>query len=193
MTPPLPDSVAAQNIVATLRALSESRALTWPEERSIAERQAALLLALSGIDEPPVPLFVITALPGIQIDWRAGWPLSGMAVQTRPHHWRIVIASHEPLRRKRFSVAHEFKHVLDDPFIDRVHPHLKAEQHERRSERLCNYFAACLLMPRGWLKADWAAGIQNLRELAKRYYVSDVAMRTRLQELGLLTEQEASR
>jgi hypothetical protein len=43
----------------------------------------------------------------------------------------------------------------------------------------------CLLMPRAWVKQDWCQGIQQTRELARRYYVSHEAMSTRLSELGL--------
>ena len=79
----------------------------------------------------------------------------------------------------------EFKHVLDDPVIERLFSHLPAGQRQERAERLCNYFAACLLMPRPWVKHDWCSGLQNVRSLARRYYVSPEAMTTRLSELGL--------
>jgi Zn-dependent peptidase ImmA (M78 family) len=75
--------------------------------------------------------------------------------------------------------------VLDDPVIEHLFSHLPADQRQERAERLCNYFAACLLMPRPWLKHDWCSGIQRLRALTRRYYVSEEAMTTRLSELGL--------
>ena len=107
-----------------------------------------------------------------------------MAVQARSH-WRIVLKKTEPRQRQRFSLAHEFKHVLDDPVIDRSHAHLKPHRGRDRAERLCNYFAACLLMPRPWVKHDYYGGLQRPRALARRYYVSEEAMATRLRELGL--------
>jgi Zn-dependent peptidase ImmA (M78 family) len=82
-------------------------------------------------------------------------------------------------------LAHEFKHVLDDPVIDHMSAHLGPQQQRQRAERLCNYFAACMLMPRAWVKHDWGEGLQNNRALARRYYVSTEAMETRLSELGL--------
>jgi hypothetical protein len=176
--------VADRDVIALLRSLLPNRAVSWSEEHSIAERQAALLLDLLHISEPPVPQFVISSLPGIVVDWRADWPTSGMAVQARSH-WRIVLKQSEPRQRQRFSLAHEFKHVLDDPRIDRVHAHLKPHRRAERAERLCNYFAACLLMPRPWIKHDWCGGMQRIATLARRYYVSHEAMRTRLSELGL--------
>lgn len=176
--------VANADLIGQLRALAPRRAMTWSEAHSVAERQAALLLDLSNVYEPAVPQFVIASLPGILVDYQADWPTSGMAVAT-DSHWRIVIRSNEPRWRQRFSLAHEFKHVLDDPVIDRMFRHLPEEQRQDRAERLCNYFAACLLMPRPWIKADWYGGTRKIFELARRYYVSAEAMSTRLSELGL--------
>jgi hypothetical protein len=176
--------VADEDAISILRALLPARAMTWSEAHSIAERQAAVLLDLLSIAEPPVPQFVISSLPGIVVDWRQDWPTSGMAVKARSH-WRIVLKTSEPRQRQRFSLAHEFKHVLDDPVIDRTHAHLKPHRRQERAERLCNSFAACLLMPRPWIKHDYYGGMQNVRALARRYYVSQEAMTTRLSELGL--------
>jgi predicted transcriptional regulator len=170
--------------ISLLRRLLPDRAITWTEAHSIAERQATLLLELLHVDEPPVPQFVISSLPGIQVERRTDWPTSGMAVRARSH-WRIVLKADEPRQRQRFSLAHEFKHVLDDPVVDQLHRHLDPDRQHERTERLCNYFAACLLMPRAWVKRDWCEGIQKLPVLARRYYVSTEAMTTRLSELGL--------
>lgn len=172
------------DVIAQLRELATPRAMTWSESHSIAERQAILLLKLQFIVEPPVPQFVISSLPGIVVDYRPAWPTSGMAVQARSH-WQIVLNRDEPRKRQRFSLAHEFKHVLDDPIIERVNAHLLPEQRRYRSERLANYFAASLLMPRAWVKRDWFAGLQRPDQLARRYYVSTEAMTTRLSDLGL--------
>jgi Zn-dependent peptidase ImmA (M78 family) len=159
--------------------------LTWTEDHSIAERQAALLLDLWGISEPPVPQFVISSLPGLLVEWRKDWPISGLSVQT-PTHWQIVISAEEPRWRQRFSLAHELKHVIDDPVIQRKHRHLAPDKRDQRAERMCDWFAACLLMPRPWVKHDYCGGLQNPYRLAQRYYVSTEAMTTRLTELGLV-------
>lgn len=170
--------------LAELRRLMPARPVSWTEAHSVAERQATLLLKRMYVAEPPVPQLVIASLPGIVVDWREAWPVSGTALKVRDH-WRIVIHAGESRRRQRFSLAHEFKHVLDDPVVDRMFRHLPEFEREDRAERLCNYFAAALLMPRAWLKRDWCAGQQDVRSLARRYYVSEEAMGTRLSELGL--------
>jgi hypothetical protein len=170
------------DVISRLRALQPNRRLTWSEAHSMAERQATLLLELLHVTEPPVPQFVISSLPGILVDRRTDWPISGTAVRSRSH-WRIVLKADEPRQRQRFSLAHEFKHVLDDPVAAQAY----AGRRPERVERLCNYFAACLLMPRAWIKHDFCGGLQNIHDLARRYYVSEEAMSTRLAELGLTT------
>jgi Zn-dependent peptidase ImmA (M78 family) len=50
---------------------------------------------------------------------------------------------------------------------------------------MCDVFAACLLMPRPWVKRLWAQGVQDLAVLAAVFNVSPAAMDRRLQELGL--------
>jgi len=181
MTGLLSDDV---DVIAELRALMPRRAMTWSEAHSVAERQAALLLDLMHVAEPPVPMFVVSSLAGISVDRRADWPTSGMAV-TNGQGWRIVLCSSEPRQRQRYSLAHELKHVLDDPFNEQLYGHLTPDRRRQRAEALCNHFAACLMMPRPWIKHDWCGGLQRVATLARRYYMSQQAVRRRLAELGL--------
>ena len=184
LPPAFGDDASNTEVIQALRHLMPNRAVTWAEAHAVAEWQATLLLRLSHVSEPLVPQFIICNLPGIYVDWRPDWPTDAMAVRVRDQ-WRIVIRSTDVIQRQRFSLAHELKHVLDDPLIDRLYRHLPKWQRQDRAERLCNYFAACLLMPRTWIKRDWCSGLQNIRELARRYFVSEEAMTTRLSELGL--------
>ncbi len=50
---------------------------------------------------------------------------------------------------------------------------------------MCDYFAACLLMPRIWVKRAWGDGINDQRALAALFDVSTTAMGIRLEQLGL--------
>lgn len=88
--------------------------------------------------------------------------------------------------RLRFSLAHEIAHRVLNP--DRT-AHMFREQVAARSERndverACDYFAACLLMPRA-LVNEYARSVFTAGELARRFQVSVPAMRARLRELGL--------
>lgn len=184
-------TAASENLTATgllerLRALVPPRALTPTEARLIAERQAAILLTHARITVPAVDESVITDLPFVTVTERPGFPTSGMVTQT-DSGWVIVLRAEEAKTRRRFSLAHEFKHILDDPLIEKLYPARDGFSAHERAEWTCDYFAACLLMPRMWVKRDWAGGgIQDIDRLARRYRVSRVAMAVRLAELKLL-------
>jgi Zn-dependent peptidase ImmA (M78 family) len=173
-------------LLTRLRGLVPRRGLSPAEARQVAERQAAIVLTHAGVEHPPVPDTIITDLPFVAVTRRQGFPTSGMATQTEAG-WVIVLRAEEAKVRQRFSLIHEFKHVLDDPFIEWLYPTRDGYDPEDRAERICDYFAACVLMPRMWVKRDWAGGgIQDIDRLARRYQVSRVAMAVRLAELKLL-------
>ncbi|HVX18378.1 MAG TPA: ImmA/IrrE family metallo-endopeptidase [Acidimicrobiales bacterium] len=171
-------------LLADLRSLRPLRPLSTTEAYSIAERQAARLLRRSGVTVGPVPSEIITEQPFIRVGVRRGLVSSGATKWIKPH-WVILLNGMEPLTRRRFSLAHEYKHVLDHPY-HRAFASLNTPERRQANERLCDYFAACLLMPRPWIKAAWTAGIQDPVELARRFEVSPQAMQVRLLQLGLL-------
>lgn len=180
--------IADADLLAELRALMPHRPINRDEAQSVAERQATRLLALWFIEEPPVPQFVISSLPGVFVDRRRRWPTAGMSFQAH-RHWRIVLNADEPSQRQRYTLAHELKHILDDPAIDHIHAHLRRGHRNDLAEESCDYFAACLLMPRVWVKRDWSTGQQNISHLAWRYHVSQQAMSRRLHDLGLIKSE----
>jgi predicted transcriptional regulator len=38
--------------------------------------------------------------------------------------------------------------------------------------KVCDYFAACLLMPRRWLRQAWSEGMRDVPGLARRFGVT---------------------
>lgn len=172
--------------VAELRVLCPHRALTVPESLRVAELQANRLLAAAGIAEPAVPEAVITALPRVAVERVARIPVSG-SVRWSKGLWVIALARYEPPVRQRFSLAHELKHVLDAPFGDLLYPDWRGLGADERAEQVANHFAACLLMPKAWVKrAFYDHGLTDLRRLAYRFEVSQTAMRIRLESIGIL-------
>jgi hypothetical protein len=167
-----------------LRGLTPRRPLTQGEALGIAERQATRLLAMSGISEPPVPETVITALPRVRVHWVYPLEVSGTTRWVRGL-WLIVIHKGEHPGRVRFSLAHEAKHVIDHPVKDVAYVPVGTMTASQRREKVCDHFAACLLMPRPWVKRLWGQGVQDIAALADCFGVSHEAMRVRLQVLGL--------
>jgi hypothetical protein len=174
------------NVIAELRRLTPHRPLTIPEGLRVAELQANRLLAAQGITEPPVPESVIATLPRVQVE-RAGWMQDSGCVGWSKGCWVIVLNSYEPLVRQRFSLAHETKHLLDAPFGDVLYPASGGMSGSERAEQVADHFAACLLMPKLWVRsAFFNGGVTDIRRLAARFEVSQPAMRVRLASLGML-------
>lgn len=171
-------------IITALRDIMPIRPLTMAEALRTAELQATKLLELSGLQGPPFPEIVITELPRVQVERIIPAPASG-ATQWSRGRWLILLNGSEVPGRQRFSLAHEFKHVLDNPFIDMLYPRTGSLSSAERAEQVCDYFAGCLLMPRMWLKRSWTTGTQQPTALARQFDVSKQAIQVRLLQIGL--------
>lgn len=180
-------------VLSRLRDLSPPRRLAPYESRRIAEQQASRLLSLMRVTEPPVPEQIIEYLPRVRVDFVDANALSGAARWSRGK-WLIIINRKETWGRQRFSLAHEFKHVIDGPFADTLYRSADPATRTALAERAADTFAACLLMPRTLMKrAYYDHGVREPRELARRFQVSIAAMRIRVEQLQLAEPQGVSR
>jgi hypothetical protein len=172
------------SLVAELRRLTPRRPLPIWEARLVAERQASRLLRLAGVTEPPVPEQVIEHLPRVEVYYRRRRGLSGTTKWTAGR-WVILVNRNDTWGRQRFSLAHEFKHLLDwskagDLYCDGYYTS------NYQAERAADGFATALLMPKAWVKrAFYGEGIRDEYALARRFQVSVASMRWRIDELGL--------
>jgi len=174
------------SVIAELRAVCPHRPLTFGEGLRVAELQANRLLEAAEVREPAVPDSVITNLPRVTVERMGRIPVSG-SVRWSKGLWVIALNRHEPAVRQRFSLAHEAKHILDAPFGDVLYPGWRGLSAEDRTEQVANHFAACLLMPKAWVRrAYFTHGVTNLPRLAAQFEVSQAAMRYRLESLGVL-------
>lgn len=120
-------------------------------------------------------------------------PVSGYTTWRRGR-WLIALNAAEPLVRQRFSLFHEFKHLLDHPVIATAYNQARGQRPADWTEPLCDYFAACVLMPKAWVKRAYCQdGIQQLSKLARHFGVSQTAMRIRLLNLGLIEPEPRCR
>jgi predicted transcriptional regulator len=172
-----------RSTVTRLRDLVPLRRLSTAEALRVAESQADRLRRLCGVTEAPVGEEVIAALPGIQIE-RVVPARAQAAAEWSQGRWLIILNGAEPLGRQRFSLAHELKHILDHPFVTILYP--RRDVSTELAEQSCDYFAACLLMPRRWLRAAWYEGVRDIRVLARRFGVTPQAVRVRLLQVGLI-------
>jgi Zn-dependent peptidase ImmA (M78 family) len=174
-----------RSVLASLRALVPKRPLQPWEALRIAELQANRLLEHFQITADAVPGEIISELPRIKIIHRHGLPISGSA-HWNGRRWIIALNSDEPTGRQRFSLAHELKHVLDHTTKHFLYHDRPFQTAEEQAERVADYFAACLLMPKRTVVRLWCGGHQDLTALALRLRVSQPALRYRLQQLGLV-------
>ena len=171
-------------ILRHLRALQPDRNLEDHEARHVAERQALRLLQILGQTDPAVNVSLIAELPRIEVRVEPNLPVSGFSQWNRGR-WLLAVNKDDSLVRRRFTLAHEFKHILDNPFISRAYLDRKGKPDEEFAEKICDYFAACLLMPRPWIKREWINGLQDQALLAQLFNVSEAAMAIRLRQIGL--------
>jgi len=178
----------ATGSLGRLRAIVPRQPLGLREAEGVADRQANRLRAELRVLGPAITEDDLVSLPWLTVTRRENFPTSGMATKT-DYGWVIVLNSSEALVRQRFSLAHEIKHVLDDGLPEQnggLYLSTGGYSSDERTERVCDRFAAALLMPKVLLRADWADGLQDIAKLAKRYHVSRAAMTVRLSQLGLI-------
>lgn len=180
------NAMTSRSYLHTLRSLMPARALSFPEALQRAELQASRLLELSGITDGPVPDSVITDQPRIVVENTYLPSESGVSTWERGA-WRIQLSALEPEVRRRFTLAHELKHVLDAPIEQIAYARLRSPGDTHPLvEQVCDYFAACLLMPKKFVKRTWGEGLRDVQSLAAYFDVSPQAMQIRLQTLGLV-------
>ncbi|ABD10293.1 hypothetical protein ThrDRAFT_01720 [Frankia casuarinae] len=194
-----------KDILTRVREIIPVRAITQGEALILAERQAALLLQLLAIRAVPVDVFKISELPNVEVQVKPRYEMSaiaelpetsevgGVTHMRRDGRTVFTINREDPVGRRRFSLAHEVKHLIDDPAVEIMYAKFgygKPENRARQIERVCDHFAACFLMPRTVLKRAWVNGLQDLEALAEQFKVSMSAMQIRLKYLGLTDEEE---
>lgn len=174
----------ARPLIERLRALVPVWETSVRDAKRLAEAQAWMLLAESGIDRPPVPARIIECFPRVTVTQQAGMEHSGRTYWDGKR-WVIELATDDSLPRRRMTLFHELKHVIDDPVDESIY-----QGDTRRREKVADYFAAQVLMPKPWLKRDLAEGIESPEALAGRYGVSKAAMEAQLQEIHAGTRKE---
>lgn len=175
---------ARDDVIVALRQLMPIRRLTYWEHLVIAEHQATRLHELLGQTGPAADLGWVTHLDKVTVVLVPRYKSFGSSGVTTLQNgrWAIGISKYEPHARRRFTLAHELKHYLDGPRDNVTYGSITKEQREL----IANYFAACYLMPKLWLRRCWTRGLQDVEALAGLFVVSMPAMEKRLQYLGFI-------
>lgn len=167
---------------------------------ALAERLALRMRQRLDLDEDyPFPSSAIDRLPRIEVLTKLdltdpnGNTQSGLSGwDPKRRIWVIAINGSEYPLRQRFSLMHEYAHVVlgqatrTPSQLERFLPGVGTYTSSERLENLCDRFAANLLMPRPLMKRAWSAGHQDVRTLSRLFGVSKMAMRHRLHDLGFV-------
>ncbi|WP_158942128.1 ImmA/IrrE family metallo-endopeptidase [Granulicella sp. S190] len=173
--------------------------------RKQIEQRVLDLLDEHDVTSVPVPVERIARSVGLPIvETEMDADVSGALIRSGNLQGIAVNASQAPVR-KRFTIAHELAHFLLN-HVDKDHVDWqftvirrdgRSSEAEDDQEMAANFFAASLLMPKDILRQDVELhqrfdGEIHLDDadiglLAKRYKVSEAAMKYRLQNLGFMS------
>jgi Zn-dependent peptidase ImmA (M78 family) len=161
------------------------------------------LLATYNITNAPVPVGRIAKAKGARIFYQSlDDDVSGFLFRDKAQSVIGVNTHHAP-GRQNFTTAHELGHLLlhdleklhvDNGFRVRLRDDVSSQGTDE-AEREANFFAASLLMPRGFLEEDME-NVEDvdlldddfLSQLAQKYGVSAQALVNRLKNLDYIPE-----
>jgi Zn-dependent peptidase ImmA (M78 family) len=179
-----------RSIIRDLRTIRPPRPFIDKNEALVvAEEQAHALLGFLDIAAPAVDVGLLTQLPRIRVVVDSDLHHRGLSGASgwQDGRWLIMINKKDSLTRRRFTLAHEFKHILDAPIEKRAYRNLGLDDEDRKAilEEVADCFAANLLMPRLFVVHALRSDIRDVHRLAALFMVSPVAMNRRLRDLGL--------
>jgi hypothetical protein len=161
------------SVLTSLRDLAPRYPISMDEALRLAERQASRLLEICGGATVPVSTSIVSDQPRICIESDPDLPANAASGcsdwDSHRRTWVISLNSTEPRRRQRFTVLHEYKHILDHP-----NPGIRPVRHAYQrpaAEIVADYFAGCVLIPKRLLATAYYDGIQSLRDLAQLFDV----------------------
>ncbi|MFF8325369.1 ImmA/IrrE family metallo-endopeptidase [Rhodococcus qingshengii] len=175
--------------LGSIRKLMPRWAMTYRQALRAAEKQATRLARAWQAENRAISEKDITSLTRMLIvrnddEQRAHACHSG-SCRYEKGKWVIWLDPTETAARQRFTLAHELKHILDSgSLIEMIYRRLSAEE----IERVCDHFAASLLMSKLAVYHLWGDGLRTPEALAMACHVSVSAMRRRMDALGLPTD-----
>jgi len=170
--------LSSGTLLRRMRRMFPSRLMDRREAMVIAERQAALLLGVTGIEAAPVPVEVVGHLSSIEVQQCGRMPVAGVSLWNA-ENWIVAVDTAQCDQHQRTTLVHELKHVVD-------HSTSRRYIDDDIAEDVADYFARCVLLPRSWVKTAIATGESSMPSLVELFDVPYRVMVVRLHELGLL-------
>jgi hypothetical protein len=183
-----PNNHESRSVLATLRSLIPERATDFEEAIKIAELQANRLLGLFNISRGAVPSDIVRSLPHIRVVYE-DLPVSGTSHWSGTH-WIITLNKHDAPVRQRFTLMHEFKHIIDHGRAHLLYISNSRYSAAEQAERAADHFAGAALLPKRLLKKAWTSGLQTSSALARYFDVSIQAVEVRLSRTRLNADRD---
>src|SRR5579863_6770728 len=107
------------SLLARLRQLAPKRALAYSESLTVAQLQAQVLREFLGITSLAMPLDWVPDLPKVTVEVVPAYKLdegtSGLTTR-KDGRYLVCINKNRSRAHRRFTLAHELKHVIDYPY-----------------------------------------------------------------------------
>jgi IrrE N-terminal-like domain len=190
-----PTKEAMNALLAELRAVTPNQPLSYGQSIYAARVQAAHYRRWAAANEPAINLIGLIKQRLIPVNLVPSYRLngeSGLTTNAVDGRLQVFVNHNEPDVRQRFSLLHEWKHVIDFDRADTLHARLGHGNTRLRADMIewvANEFAAHVLMPTGMVKRIWFT-TQDVSLCASLFHVSGEAMTTRLEKLGLIGESK---
>ncbi len=98
--------------------------------------------------------------------------------------WVIHLNNEDKPARQRVTLFHEAFHILAHSSATPVF-RKRGIKEGLFNEMLADYFAGCILMPKGWVKEKWTE-VNDLKQMAEIFQVTEVSMWIRLKAMELI-------
>ncbi|OFE08236.1 ImmA/IrrE family metallo-endopeptidase [Rhodococcus sp. 1139] len=175
--------------LGSIRKLMPRWAMTYRQALRAAEKQATRLARAWQAENRAISEKDITSLTRMLIvrgdEQQREHVCHSGSCRYEKGKWIIWLNPTETAARQRFTLAHELKHILDaGSLVEMIYRRLSAEE----VERVCDHFAASLLMSKQAVYHLWGDGLRTPEALAMACHVSVSAMRRRMDTLGLPTD-----
>ena len=158
--------------------------LSWQSAERLAASQASLLVRDASKSELAVDE-LIALLPVIRIERIETLPASGLTFwDTATRQWVMQICSSEPPESQRFSILHEFKHIIDHFDEHDLYEHRYLTRYVQ-AEMAADHFASRALMPAKAVRDAVRTGVESIEALAFRFDVTHEHAAQRLSDLAL--------
>ncbi|MDQ1734153.1 MAG: hypothetical protein QOH56_404 [Pseudonocardiales bacterium] len=177
--------------------LRQLRALLPEHELSLAELFALLddlahhLRTACGITGDILPTEIISSLPHFRIE-NTDFPISGFSFwDDDAKEWVIRLNEDEAEPVRRFTLLHEFGHILWHGWEAKLFPGMEAPNMDRLSEFAADLFAGEALTPKHLMARAYSRGLHSPTALARRFEVSTNTVRWKLDQMNLPTPARA--